>query len=180
MTQCYIAFGSNLHQPIDQVMYALSAYANHPDFKFRSVSSLYSSPPLGWVQQPHFINCVASFDTPLDPLQVLDTCQTLEGKMGRVKQGGHRWGPRVIDLDILLYEQKIIRNERLNVPHPGLTKRDFVLFPLLEIAPNLTLPDGSSLIVHCSRCQNQLELVMRRGEVLEYVERQKDKATDCV
>ena len=172
MSVCFIAFGSNLDEPVQQVIRALITCAKLPNLTLLSVSSLYSSPPLGWVAQPNFINCIAKFETTLIPMQLLDFCEGLESEMGRVKQGRHRWGARIIDLDILLYDQKHLRNDRLTIPHPGMTKRDFVLFPLLEIEPNLMLPDGSTLITHCSRCENQLELILAKNDVMTQVNEQ--------
>ena len=109
-----------------------------------SVSSLYFSRPMGPQDQPDYMNAVASLNTALSPLELLDNLQTIEQKAGRERKG-NRWGARILDLDILLFGQKIINNDKLIIPHYGLKIREFVLIPLAEIAPELQLPNGESI-----------------------------------
>ncbi len=105
------------------------------------VSALYESAAWGVTDQPTFLNAVARGRTELDPLDLLDGIQAIEHRLGRVRD--RRWGPRAIDIDILLYGDQRIDHPRLTVPHAYLTQRSFVLRPLADLAPGLTLPDGS-------------------------------------
>src|SRR5512143_2239 len=140
----YIGLGSNLDDPLSQVQTAIDELASLPQSRLHEVSPLYRTPPLGPADQPDYINAVAAIDTDLEPLALLDQLQRIEQHHGRVR-GRLRWGPRTLDLDILLYGDRLITNERLTVPHPGLHERPFVIFPLLAIAPELLLPDGTSI-----------------------------------
>ncbi len=99
---------------------------------------------MGPQDQPSFINAVARLDTRLEPHQLLSALQEIELRAGRVRKA-ERWGPRILDLDVLLYAKRIINSERLQVPHYHMHARSFVLYPLAELAPNLTLPDGTAL-----------------------------------
>lgn len=142
--RAYIGLGSNLDAPIAQVRKALAALAQLPRSRLVAVSPLYRTPPLGPADQPDYINAVAALDTELEPLALLDELQQIENWQGRVR-GPLRWGPRTLDLDLLLYGDSVIASERLTVPHPGLRERPFVIFPLQAIAPELRLPDGTPL-----------------------------------
>ena len=105
------------------------------------VSSLYESNAWGVTDQPDFLNAVLRGKTTLEPLELLDALQAIENQLGRVRE--QHWGPRAIDIDILLYGSRIIDEPRLKVPHPYMTQRGFVLRPLTDLAAGLTLPDGS-------------------------------------
>ena len=105
------------------------------------VSSLYESEAWGVTDQPAFLNAVVRGTTTLEPLELLDRIQAVEDAMGRVRT--RHWGPRVIDIDILLYGKAVVDHERLQIPHPYLSQRSFVLRPLADLAAGLTLPDGS-------------------------------------
>lgn len=144
MITAYIAIGSNLADPVVQANNAIKALRHHPHIKLIACSSLYSSTPMGPQDQPDYINAVAEIQTELSPLELLDNTQAIEQQQGRVRKD-ERWGPRSLDLDILLYGDQVIDNERLTVPHYGMKVREFVLYPLYEIAPNLSLPDGIEL-----------------------------------
>lgn len=144
MTKVYIAIGSNLNDPVQQAKDAIQALKTLPKSEFLTVSSLYSSTPMGPQDQPEYINAVAVLNTELTPLELLDCTQAIEQEQGRVRKA-ERWGPRTLDLDILLYGDEMIDSERLTVPHYGMKQREFVLYPLAEIAPNLQLPDGTEL-----------------------------------
>ncbi|MCQ9121103.1 2-amino-4-hydroxy-6-hydroxymethyldihydropteridine diphosphokinase [Rodentibacter pneumotropicus] len=143
MIDTYIALGSNLDTPINQLNSALQAIKNLPQTRFLAVSSFYQSKPLGPQDQPDYVNAVAKIETTLPPLSLLDELQRIENEQGRVRL--RRWGERTLDLDILLYGNEIIQNERLTVPHYDMHNREFVVLPLMEIAPNLTLPDGKDI-----------------------------------
>ncbi|EKO3557434.1 2-amino-4-hydroxy-6-hydroxymethyldihydropteridine diphosphokinase [Vibrio metschnikovii] len=144
MTIAYIAVGSNLAKPILQAKQAIEALKQLPKSQFIAASSLYSSTPMGPQDQPEYINAVVVIDTQLSPLALLDCTQAIEQEQGRERKA-ERWGPRTLDLDILLYGDEIIDSPRLTVPHYGMKVREFVLYPLDEIAPDLSLPDGTKL-----------------------------------
>ncbi|WP_070962302.1 2-amino-4-hydroxy-6-hydroxymethyldihydropteridine diphosphokinase [Vibrio sonorensis] len=144
MTRVYIAIGSNMATPVKQAKQAIEALNTIPNSRLVKASSLYSSTPMGPQDQPDYINAVAAIETELTPLELLDQTQKIELEQGRVRKE-ERWGPRTLDLDILLYGNEVIDSERLTVPHYGMKEREFVLYPLVEIAPNLTLPDGTEL-----------------------------------
>ena len=137
----YIGLGSNLDNPVLQIEQALLILDTIPTTNLITHSTLYRSPPLGPQNQPDYINAVAMLTTELSPLALLSKLQAIENKQGRVRNV-RRWGPRILDLDILLYGNKQLQTPSLTLPHPGLHKRAFVLYPLYECCPNLVLPDG--------------------------------------
>jgi 2-amino-4-hydroxy-6-hydroxymethyldihydropteridine diphosphokinase len=148
----YIGLGSNLATPRAQVEQAFAELAELPHSKLLARSSLYSSMAVGPSEQPDYVNAAALLETELSPLALLDVLQELEQGHRRVRI--EHWGPRTLDLDILLLDQQTIDSERLKVPHPYLTQRNFVLYPLADIAPELFLPNGKSLkelIAQCPR-----------------------------
>ncbi len=140
----YIGLGSNLEAPVNQVETAITELARIRQSRLLRSSSLYRSAPLGPTDQPDYINAVAALQTSLLADELLTELQQLENSHQRVRE--ERWGPRTLDLDLLLYGDEIIKSERLTVPHPGLSERNFVLVPLLEIAPDLILPDNQALV----------------------------------
>ncbi len=141
----YIGLGSNLRQPQRQVLGALEALSELPRTQLQRQSPLYHSPPLGVPGQPDYVNAAALLETALQPLELLDQLQCIEHEMGR-RRDGERWGPRVIDLDLLLYGEQRMDHPRLQLPHPELHKRAFVLIPLADIAPTgLEIPGQGSL-----------------------------------
>jgi len=139
----WIALGSNLQDPLAQVETALSELQGLPRTRLLSHSSLYRSVPLGPADQADYINAVAHLETSLDPLALLDQLQRLERAHGRER--GERWGPRTLDLDLLLFADRIIESERLRVPHPQMHRRAFVLLPLAEISPDIAIPGKGGL-----------------------------------
>jgi len=143
MTISYIGIGSNLSDPLWQVRTALSELAELPKTRLIAQSSLYRTPPMGPSEQPDYINAVAGLETMLAAEELLQELQRLEQQHQR--QRLIHWGPRTLDLDILLYGDAVIQSAALSVPHPGLTQRIFVLQPLMEIASTLVLPDGRRL-----------------------------------
>ena len=142
--RCYIGLGSNLAEPEHQLKQALAALAGLPQSRLIATAPLYRSAPMGPQEQPDYLNTVAALDTGLEPLQLLDALQAIEQRQGRVRDG-ERWGARTLDLDLLLYGDRVIDTPRLQVPHPGLGQRNFVLYPLYDLAPQLRLPDGRSV-----------------------------------
>ncbi len=144
MERAYIGLGSNLAEPHQQLQAALRAIAQLPHSQLAATSSLYASDPLGPQDQPRYVNAVAAMDTELTPLDLLDALQRIELEQERVRKA-ERWGPRTLDLDILLFGDQQLATERLTVPHYHMHARAFVLYPLAEINPALLLPDGRSL-----------------------------------
>lgn len=151
MTRVYVGIGSNLQQPVTQVRQALQALAKLPDTQLLAESRLYQSAPLGPKAQPDFINAVACLETTLPADALLQLLHGIERAQGRIRDGS-RWGPRTLDLDILLYGDEIIRQPQLVVPHPGLHERNFVLYPLHEIAPALMIPGRGPLSALLAAC----------------------------
>ncbi|SEK64234.1 2-amino-4-hydroxy-6-hydroxymethyldihydropteridinediphosphokinase [Atopomonas hussainii] len=151
MACVYIGLGSNLAEPRQQLQNALSALMQTDGISHVECSPLYISDPLGPADQPRYVNAVARLTTTLAPLELLDVLQRIEQEQGRVRKE-QRWGPRTLDLDILLYDQQCIDEPRLTVPHYHMQARAFVLYPLADLAPELLLPDGQSLqtlLQHC-------------------------------
>jgi len=140
----FIALGSNLDDPAVQLQRAVIALAALPDTRLEQVSGVYRSTAVGPGPQPDYLNAVVRLATRLAPESLLDALQGIERAQGRVR--GVRWGPRTLDLDILLYGDRHIQSARLTVPHPRMHRRDFVLYPLREISnTNLTLPGGADI-----------------------------------
>ena len=144
MTLVYIAVGSNLDSPLEQVNAAVNAIGEIPDSQIVAISSFYRTPPLGPQDQPDYLNAAVALETALEPDALLDHTQRIELQQGRVRKA-ERWGPRTLDLDIMLFGDRVINSERLTVPHYDMKNRGFMLWPLFEIAPDLHFPDGTSL-----------------------------------
>ena len=141
MTRVYIAIGSNLASPLEQVNAALAALAEIPDSQIVAVSPFYRTPPLGPQDQPDYLNAAVALDTDLAPDTLLDHTQRIELQQGRERKA-HRWGPRTLDLDIMLFGDRQIATPRLTVPHYDMKNRAFMLLPLVHIAPDVCFPDG--------------------------------------
>lgn len=134
----YLGLGSNLDDPAAQLDEARRRLGLIEGLEITCVSSYFATPPLGVLDQPWFVNAVAAIRTRLSPEQLLDALLQVENDMGRVRK--QRWGPRLVDLDLLLYNNNVILTPRLQVPHPEMSKRGFVLLPLAEIAPEARHP----------------------------------------
>ena len=143
-TLAYIGVGANLGDREAGIFTALRALDALPTIKVVQASSLYETAPVGVTDQPLFLNGVAAVRTSLAPRGLLDVLLDIENKMGRVRT--LRWGPRVIDLDLLLYGDVRVAEPGLDVPHPRLRERGFVLVPLAEIAPTLRLPGDAKTV----------------------------------
>ena len=147
MTGVYVGLGSNLDCPEQQVTRALAALGVLPGTHLLNSSSLYRSRPMGPPGQPDYVNAVAALQTELAPLALLRALQAIEQRHGRAPRGRRRllsprdrWGPRVLDLDLLLYGDLREHGDHLQLPHPGISERDFVLIPLLELDPDVFIP----------------------------------------
>ncbi|WP_414045468.1 2-amino-4-hydroxy-6-hydroxymethyldihydropteridine diphosphokinase [Macrococcus equi] len=138
MTTVYISFGSNMGDREQQISDALNLLDNVRDTSVKCVSSLYETAPVGGVEQDDFLNGIAEITTQLSPLELLDEIQAIELKLNRVRK--IHWGPRTIDLDIVLFGAEVIDSEHLKIPHPFMHERSFVLIPLNEVAPNAVHP----------------------------------------
>lgn len=135
----YVALGSNLDQPLVQIERAFAALAKLPRSRLIARSRLYKTQPLGPQEQPEFINAAAGLLTMLSPRELLVELKRVERELGRAEPIV-RWGPRVIDLDLLVHADAQISENDLTVPHPGLPERNFVLYPLRDLAPELLVP----------------------------------------
>lgn len=148
--RAFIGLGSNLAAPEQQLRTAMQALATLPGCTWVGASALYTSDSL-LPGQPRYTNAVAALDTALAPLELLDALQAIENDQGRVR--AERWGPRTLDLDIILFGERCIDELRLKVPHYHLHARPFVLYPLAELlAPGFILPDGRALKALLAAC----------------------------
>jgi 2-amino-4-hydroxy-6-hydroxymethyldihydropteridine diphosphokinase len=143
--KAYIGLGSNLGEREAQIRLALDDLARLPETRLVRASSLYDSEPVGDVDQPNFLNAVAELETELTARQLLWNLQLIERRLGRTRT--RRWGPRTIDLDLLLFGPEVIDEPDLQVPHPELARRSFVMVPLVELDPMLVHPvTGETLV----------------------------------
>ena len=152
-THAFIALGSNLEQPVSQVLQAFEQLNQLPDSSLISRSSLYRSAPIGKLDQPDFINAVACIETTLSAHDLLQKLLEIEQRHGRKRTSLN--APRTLDLDILLYDDLQCQDEKLTIPHPRMTERAFVLRPLLEIAPDCIIPGRGHITQLLSRCLDQ-------------------------
>lgn len=140
---CYLGIGSNLGNKKYYLDEAVRNLQNCPQIKVVAISKYYESEPFGVKDQPMFLNAVVKIKTTLSPFDMLSFIAEIENRYGRVR--AKRWGPRTLDLDILLYDKLTVSTPELTIPHPYLEKRDFVLIPLAEIEPKLILPSGRKI-----------------------------------
>lgn len=140
MAIVYVALGANLGDPLQQAENAIASIEQIPQTSVIKISPFYRSKPLGPQDQPDYLNAVIKIITELSPLALLKALQTIELNLGRVRKA-NRWGPRTLDLDILLYDNQVIQSEELTIPHYDMYNREFVLYPLFDIAPDLILPN---------------------------------------
>ncbi|MBI1798063.1 MAG: 2-amino-4-hydroxy-6-hydroxymethyldihydropteridine diphosphokinase [Candidatus Eisenbacteria bacterium] len=146
----FIGLGSNLGEREEMIRLALDDLVRLPETTLLRASSLYDTVPVGEVEQPNFLNAVAQIDTALTARQLLWNLLLIEKRLGRLRHP--RWGPRTIDLDLLLYGSQVIEEPDLRVPHPEITRRSFVLVPLVELDPLLVHPvSGETMVSHLSR-----------------------------
>jgi len=137
--EAWLGLGSNLQQPVAQLRRALKGLSATRGIELTKVSSFYSTPPWGDEEQDDFVNAVAQIETDLEPVPLLHALQSIEDVMGR-ERSDHRWGPRLIDIDLLLYADRIFRSAELELPHPRMQERAFVLLPLSQLDGKLNIP----------------------------------------
>ncbi|PFO02869.1 2-amino-4-hydroxy-6-hydroxymethyldihydropteridine diphosphokinase [Bacillus sp. AFS076308] len=134
----FIALGSNMGNRYDNIVNAINRLKSYPAIQLVNLSSVYETDPVGYEDQDLFLNMVIKVQTNLSAMELLETCLKIELELGRIRE--IKWGPRTLDLDILTFNQENIESEKLNVPHPRMLERAFVLVPLVEIDQNLRLP----------------------------------------
>lgn len=162
----YIGIGSNLENPLEQLKAATAALRKIPGTKLISLSNIYQTAPIGPAGQPDYTNAAALLETQLTPEALLDELQRIEQEQGRVRK--ERWGPRTLDLDIILYAGMTIHTARLTVPHIEMENRNFVLIPLMDISPNLSLPNGKTLEAVSRQAGNEgIKLAMHADEFIK-------------
>lgn len=144
ITNVYVGIGSNLSNPLLQVQTAIAKIQESDLYTDVRVSSIYRSDPMAGMKQPDYINAVISFNTELTAHELLSHLQRMEDEQGR-ERTEVRWSARTLDLDILLFGQQQINDDRLTVPHPGVLDRNFVILPLAELDPDLSLPDNTHM-----------------------------------
>lgn len=135
MARAALALGANLENPSRQIERAVSAIAAHPEISLEKQSRVIVTPPWGKTDQPAFHNAAVLIETTLEPLELLDFCLATEAEIGRVRL--EKWGPRIIDIDVIAYDDLVLDTERLTLPHHHAHERDFVLDPVREIAPDI-------------------------------------------
>jgi 2-amino-4-hydroxy-6-hydroxymethyldihydropteridine diphosphokinase len=149
--RAYVALGGNLQDPVAMVCAGMEALADLPATRLDRRSSLYRSAPVGMTAQPDFINAVCRLLTDLDPHALLGQLLDIETRHGRVREGP-KWGPRTLDLDLLLFDEIVLTTPTLVLPHPGLHERAFVLYPLAQIEPALFVPGRGCVTQLAAEC----------------------------
>jgi len=137
--KAWLGLGSNLQQPVAQLKDALGRLGLVEGIEILNASGLYRTPPWGDDKQDDFINAVVQIETDLGPIPLLRVLQSIENEMGR-QRSGRRWGPRLIDIDLLLYADQQVQSEELELPHPRMHERAFVLIPLCELDKTVNIP----------------------------------------
>lgn len=145
--KAYIALGSNMGDRFEYLKKAILFLENHENITVVNTSSIYETDPVGYTDQDQFLNMAIQVVTGLKPLGLLDVCLKIEEELGRKRE--IRWGPRTLDLDILVYNQENIETEKLTIPHPRMSQRAFVILPLLEMEPNIMLPTMKEPLKNC-------------------------------
>lgn len=135
MNESYLSLGSNMGDRLEMLKQAVGLLTEHPDIQVEQISSLYETEPVGFTEQEPFLNMAVFIKTEISALALLEICQEIEQRLNRKRL--IRWGPRTIDLDILLYNQDNVKTERLTIPHPRMHERAFVLIPLFELNPSI-------------------------------------------
>ena len=161
--RAFIGLGSNLADPAAQVQTAIADIEKIAAVELLNCSSLYKSPPMGPQDQPDYINAVVEIETDLSAHDLLDHLQMIEQQHGRVRQ--RHWGERTLDLDLLIFGDSRIDDDRLQVPHPGIAQRSFVLYPLAEIAPELVIPDLGEIKTLLNQCPSDDLMRIEKSEI---------------
>ena len=152
LVTAYVALGANLEDPIAQVKAGITALATLPRTQLVAQSSLYRTAPVGYADQPDFINAVAAVETTLNPRELLAALLAIERHHGRVREFAN--APRTLDLDVLLYGDLRMHEDGLTIPHPRMHERAFVLAPLAEIAPEVVIPGQGAIAELLARCND--------------------------
>lgn len=145
MTRAFVGLGANLGDREATIRRAVALMGVEPGIEVVAVSALRETDPVGYADQPPFLNGAVAIETELSPRDLLDRLLSVERGLGRVREEGVRFGPRTIDLDLLLYGDRVVGEPGLTVPHPRLAERRFALEPLHELDPSLRLPDGRAV-----------------------------------
>lgn len=166
-TDAYLSMGSNEGDRLETLTAAIFVLHDSPGLAVADVSGIYETAPWGDVEQAPFLNCCVRVVTSLEPLDLLDELQSTETAFGRDRDREERWGPRPLDIDLLLYGDQELDTPRLQVPHPRLAERAFALVPLMEIMPGGALPDGTRLTALLGGLMpiEGIELVLRLEDV---------------
>jgi 2-amino-4-hydroxy-6-hydroxymethyldihydropteridine diphosphokinase len=154
----FLGLGSNIEDRFAHLQHAVNLLDADERTRVDAVSSVYETAPVGGPPQPDYCNIAVRVATRRSPRRLLELCAEIESALGRVR--AEHWGPRTIDVDILLYGERTVSTRRLQIPHPSLAERAFALVPLLEVAPGATLPDGTSLATLLSRLAPIEDVVM--------------------
>jgi 2-amino-4-hydroxy-6-hydroxymethyldihydropteridine diphosphokinase len=163
----YISVGSNLNNPYQQVKSAIGKLKIADNIYIETISGWYLSDPVGPKNQSRYVNGVIKISTRLSPNQLLKKLHEIEDAHGRIRNV--RWGPRTLDLDILLYGSRMMNTKKLTIPHPEMKIRNFVLTPLADIEPDLVLPDGSILSSLLKNNQLKDIVPILPGDVIEKI-----------
>jgi 2-amino-4-hydroxy-6-hydroxymethyldihydropteridine diphosphokinase len=153
MTVAYVGLGANIGEPRRQLQAALEDLRQIPESQLVANSSFYRSAPVGYAEQPDFLNAVAALETVLEPEALLDSLQDIESRHGRTRS--FQGAPRTLDLDLLLYGDRTLASPRLTLPHPRMHERAFVLQPLAEIAPGAAIPGKGRVSDLLRLCEHQ-------------------------
>jgi 2-amino-4-hydroxy-6-hydroxymethyldihydropteridine diphosphokinase len=152
----YLSLGSNVGSKRENIKKALRLLDNDKNIEVAHTSSLYETKPWGYIDQPNFYNCVSQINTNYEPIELLCLIKSIETKMGKIKS--KKWGPRIIDIDIILFENIILNNDDLIIPHPWMEKRAFVLFPLMELNNEIMHPISKRGIAEFAEAVGEREL----------------------
>lgn len=176
MTEAWVGLGANLGERAATLDAALSAIDCLDETRLQAVSRYYITPPWGDADQPDFLNAVARVQTALSPSSLLRELQAIEADLGR-RRTGRRWGPRVIDLDLLVFGEALIERPELTVPHPRILERAFVLVPMVELAPELTVPGQGCADALLAQLDDNAVSGIRPGPLPGYPLRDDDRET---
>lgn len=168
MNKAYLSLGTNMGDREQNLKQAVAMLQEMPDVEVTKVSSIYETAPVGYTEQASFLNIALLIETNLSALALLERCQSVENELGRVREV--RWGPRIIDLDILLFNNENIEVENLTVPHPRMFERAFVLVPLMEITEQLDSPHLQLAKDHLARLDVEEEVVEKWKTVRNVME----------
>ncbi|KYD10060.1 2-amino-4-hydroxy-6-hydroxymethyldihydropteridine pyrophosphokinase [Caldibacillus debilis] len=158
----YLSLGSNMDDRLDYLRRALAKLRDAGKIRLTKISSVYETDPVGYTEQGKFLNLAVKLETEWSPFDLLDICQRIEQQLGRKRI--IRWGPRTVDLDILLYNREQIDSERLTIPHPRMLERAFVLVPLAEIDPDLVIPGtGKTVKTHLQSISDEGVILWKKN-----------------